>query len=439
MADNPPLPPDQDAADEAARAVHAEGVAEATRNSELAEAELANVYGKASSDVQELIRARGDTLTRRKAANDVERVLEGAVLERARVIAVSIRSANKGGVAAARRTFDVVFGEERVRSQVRASSKALVEGSERIAGRTTVDGVGLVKRIKRHDVDTVQAIAREVDDVFRAGKGALDAADKIARLPGAVPVKLAKYQQELVDAVRGLDGLTASEAKAARSELGKLARKHMRYVETLGEMQADGSVQASAYSLRGPSKRFIQQIQKATGADIDRVIAKNMEERALYRARVIARHETNQAFDAAYVEQNKNKPGHVGFRWSTVGRHPRPDECDVYAAANYDDLGPGVYKADNLPTKHPMCLCAITSVVDLAHFDRPEDSPRIPQDFVDTESPDVHAWYAANRQRAVEVLGHKRVALMDEGHTVYDEHGAPLPIWQILGVRRAAE
>lgn len=439
MADTPDIPPDQDAADEAARAVYADGAHDVARESAAAEEELAGAYKRATSDVQALIRKQGDGATRAQVANDVERVLDGALLQRVRTIAGTIRTANKRGVAQAKRTFDVVYGEERTRAQIHLRPKALEEAADRIAGRTTVDGVGLAKRIKRHDAETVQAIAREVDDVFRSTKGALDAADKIAKIEGAVPVKLAKYQQEMVDAVRHLDGLTWSSEKARVSAVKKAVGKHARYIASLGEMQPDGSVRASAYSLRGSSKRFASDLAKARGADIDRVVAKNLEERALWRARVIARHETNLAYDAAYIEQTRDKPGTVGYRWVLSGRHPRADECDCFAAANYDDLGPGVYKPDNLPTKHPLCICTLAVVLDQKHFDRPEGGPRIPDEFRDNVSPGPEAWYRKNPDKAVAILGQRKHALMKQGVTVIDQHGTPLRFADIFGAAKAAE
>jgi hypothetical protein len=439
MADAPDLPPDQYAADEAARAVYADGAAEVASESAAAESELAKTYTKASSDVRALIRQQGDGATRATVANDVERVLDGALLSRTRVIAATVRTANVKGVERAKRTFDVVYGDQRTRAQIHLRPKALEEASARIAGRTTVDGVGLAKRIKRHDKDTVQAIAREVDDIFRGTKGALDAADKIAKIEGAVPVKLAAYQQEMVDAVKHLDSLTWSSEKARKSAVKQAVGKHLKYIESLGELQPDGTRRASAYSLRGSSKRFAQQLQTARGADIDRVVEKQLEERALWRARVIARHESNLAYDAAYIEQTKDKPGTIGYRWQTSNRHPRPDECDCYAAANYDGLGPGVYKPENLPSKHPLCICTLSVVLDAKVHDRPEGSPKVPDEFRDNVSPGPESWYRQNPGPAVAILGERRYGLMQQGVTVIDQHGTPLRFADIFGAAKAAE
>lgn len=437
MADTPD---NQDEADAAARRVHAEGAAESEAASDAAEVELERVYKRASSDVQGLVRARGNGLTRRKVANDVERVLDANRFERAKTIAVSIRTSNKVGVKTARKTFTAVYGDEQTRAQVRASTKALQEGAERIAGRTTVDGVGLVKRIKRRDAETVQAIAREVDQVFRAGGGVLDAADRIAKIDGAVPVSLTQYEAELVEHVRKLDAVVGvAEKKAAKSALKKAVGRHLQAVKRLGELQPDGSMRASAYSLRGAGKRFSTAIQRARGQDIDVVIQKHLQERALYRARVIARHESNQAFESAYIEQTRTKPGFIGYRW-TVGTHARrPDFCDCLAAANSHDLGPGVYPANDIPTKHPLCKCALCAILDQKHFSRPEGSPRVPDEFKDNVSPGPAAWYRANPTAASAILGPTRVTLMNQGVNVIDRQGVPLPVGELLGLGRAAE
>lgn len=436
MADTP----DNHDADEAARRVYAEHADDVQSHVTEADAKLGESYTKASSDVRELVAARGEGATPQKVANDVERVLDATLVKRLVTMRVSIEESAKKGVQAARKTFRAVYGQETLDVHVRAGVKALEEGARRIAGRTSVDGVALAKRVKRRDAEVVAQIKTEVDDTFRATRSILDSADKIASIDGAVEAKLPKYLQEMADAARKVDAATSAGDKTkAESALKRVVARHKKYIESLGEIGPDGEIRASAYSLRGSSKRFAKDIIKARGQDVDNLIAKNLEERALYRARLIARHESNEALRTAYIESTKNKPGVVGFRWLLGSRHPRPDECDVYAAANTHNLGPGGYPADALPSRHPLCLCQQVAIVDQAHFSRPENSHRVPPEFRDNVSPGPDAWFKRNPDDAAAILGPTRHKLMQQGVTVTDANGKPLLLRDILGFAQAAE
>lgn len=431
MADTPDdLPPDQDAADEAARRVYAEHADELADHVADAEKAIDDAYKKISSDVRELVRVRGQGASARTVANDTQTVLEASLVTRLKTIRATIRTATKIGPAAARKTFRVVYGDQVIRTQVRATVGALEEAAERIAGRTTVDGVGLSKRLIRRDAEVVQTIKREVGQIFTAKEGILDAAERIAQVDVAeAPKRLPKYLQEMADAARGGD----------KKALQKAVKRHARYINSLGEMQPDGTVRPSQYSLRGSSKRFASQIQKATGEDIDKLIAKNLEERAAYRARVIARHEANEALRSSYIESTRNKPGVVCYAFTLSNRHPRADICDVHAGANAHGLGPGRYPADEIPKRHPMCLCAISAVTDLDHFKRPEGSPRVPDDFKDSKSPDAHSWLKANPDIGQRVAGPTRWSALQRGESILDAEQQFIPVRSLVGIREAAE
>jgi len=80
-----------------------------------------------------------------------------------------------------------------------------------------------------------------------------------------------------------------------------------------------------------------------------------------YAAMRLARTEINNAFHYAQTRDSSQKPWVSGQRWHLSGSHPKPDVCNDYASANHANLGPGVYRKDDVPAKpHPQCLCFVT-------------------------------------------------------------------------------
>lgn len=83
-----------------------------------------------------------------------------------------------------------------------------------------------------------------------------------------------------------------------------------------------------------------------------------------YAAMRLARTELNNAFHATAVRHAIQSPAIAGMKWHLSGSHPKPDECDEYAADTHFSGGePGVFKPKDVPAKpHPQCLCFVTPV-----------------------------------------------------------------------------
>jgi hypothetical protein len=78
-----------------------------------------------------------------------------------------------------------------------------------------------------------------------------------------------------------------------------------------------------------------------------------------YAAMRLARTEINNAFHYAQRLDTARKPWVTGQRWFLSGSHPRPDECNSFAAHN-EGMGIGIWPKDGVPNKpHPNCLCYI--------------------------------------------------------------------------------
>lgn len=82
-----------------------------------------------------------------------------------------------------------------------------------------------------------------------------------------------------------------------------------------------------------------------------------------YAAQRLARTEINNAHHDTTIRMTKDQPWVLGYKWNLSGSHPKPDICNEYADEDHDNLGPGVFKKGNVPSKpHPMCLCYVSMV-----------------------------------------------------------------------------
>lgn len=336
MADLPPIDEELEA--------YGRGLAEALEDVRVAHSELQPLYVETSESIQAHLRKNADNLNGVQLRQVIHGEFEKTVFRRRKVIAASVESSASRGPRAVRKTFRAVYGDDVTKAQLRTSAKALREGADRIAGRVTVDNVSLSKRIRRWDRRIGEEMAVEVERGIKARKGIEQIAKKIEKLDN-VTEGLPKYLQQVEDLAR----------KGGGKELRSLAKKFTaRAKKLMGEMQADGSVRASTYSLRSPTTKFLRDIQKTK--DIDAVVKTYVEERAAWRAKLIAKNESVEAFRRSYIENSRNKPGVYAYEWTLSPRHPKPDICDVHRNANYYGLGPGRYPADKIPDRHPSCL-----------------------------------------------------------------------------------
>ncbi len=77
-----------------------------------------------------------------------------------------------------------------------------------------------------------------------------------------------------------------------------------------------------------------------------------------YASMRLARTEINNAFHAMAVQGASEKPWVEAMNWKLSSSHPKPDECDKYAADS-------PYEPRNVPRKpHPHCFCYVTPEVE---------------------------------------------------------------------------
>lgn len=416
--------------------IYRENLAATLAEAKAGEGRLAELYQETANRVRLTIVTRGETISAADLAAEIDEAFQSTLMRRVRTIKTSIEHAAKQGPKAARATFRATYERSTTTAQVRTSRKALEEAAERIAGRVTVDGVSLSKRVRKWDRELGAEMAREVQGGIRSKQGILSIAKKIEKIDDGYDAKLPQYLQEVEELARQgklkeLRGVTKAYAARAR--------------RTLGEMQANGTLKASKYSLRSATQKYLRDIAKAGPEGVDRVVKEYVTERAAYQARLIARHESVQAFRRSYIEQTKGRPGVIGYKWSiSPTRHPVPDECDILAEANQHGLGPGVFPADKVPQHpHPHCLCSCSAVMDKQHFDRPASQRvGVPDDMRDTESPDAIGWMINNAGKAERIVGPTRWVAFKQGIDVLDHEGRPRLVRDILpemARRQAAE
>lgn len=349
----------------------------------------------------------------------VQQGFEQTAFKRRRIIAKVIESGAKKGAPAVRKTFRAKFGAETTRAQLRTSKRAMNEAADRIAGKVTIDHVSLSKRIRKWDRLIGDEMAHVIEKGIKSRKGIEQIAKKIAKLDN-VTEGLPKYLQE-VEAL----------ARAGAPELKKVAKGYIaRAKKLLGEYQVDGTRKASPYSLRSPTQKFLRDVQKAGLDGIDSVVREYVENRAAWRAKVIARQETLESYRASYRNNLKGKRGVIGVRHVLSGRHPRADICDYWANINLG-IGRGVWPLDQVPRIHVGCLCVQTAVIDEKTFDRETDG--VPEEFKDSVSPNGPEWLRANPDKAAAILGPSRHEAFRRGIAVIDDQHQLLPVSTIVG------
>lgn len=187
------------------------------------------------------------------------------------------------------------------------------------------------------------ASARAGESITRTAERLLDEGDIVVRLP--------QHVEALRDAAR-----TAAITGDPRAYERAVSRWRSRIARLGQAPDASGAVHGE-YTVRSATQRMVEELRGATEEQIGEIVDRWVLDRARHQARVIARHETVEAYRESYRESLAQTRGVVGVRWTLSSRHPHADECDVYANQDLYGLGPGGYPMDRIPpTPHPMCI-----------------------------------------------------------------------------------
>jgi hypothetical protein len=273
---------------------------------------------------------------------------------------------------------------------------------------------------------------RQITGSVRAGETVTRIAERLLDI-GQPIVRLPQHVAELRDAAR------MAIERGDQNLYLKAVEKWRGTVERLGQGKA---LAAGEHTVRSATQALVKDLGRAKLEQVDEFVDRWVVERARYQARVIARTEAVEAFRQQYQESMAAQPHVVGFRWTLSSSHPKPDVCEILAQQDLDGLGPGGYRAGNVPSNpHPHCLCSIVAIVDSLYFKRElaklkgGDEPPKPwesgkretgQDWV-ARQPDAY-------QRRL--LGPTRFAALKAGQHVIDQKGRPKPVYEITGSRK---
>lgn len=271
------------------------------------------------------------------------------------------------------------------------------------------------------------ASARAGESVERTAERLLDEGDPVVRLP--------EHVRDLTDAARRV----ATDAEG-REVFEATVERWAKRIERLGQAPNAQGERVGPFTVRSATQQLVKDLRRAREGEVDKIVDRWVLDRARYQARLIARHETVEAYRDAYQSGTKDQPGVVGYRWQLSARHPRPDVCDLYANQDLHGLGAGGYVAGEVPkTPHPSCLCTQTAIVDRHYvrrqLARERGEPEPPREWESGTTQTGAEWLAEQPeayQRAL--LGPTRAKIFaTHPARVISPRGEPIPVHQVLG------
>lgn len=240
-----------------------------------------------------------------------------------------------------------VFGAE-VRGQAGAIGISLGGGVDRAIVERVWEAKpdGLQWLLRTSDSTSAEGLVKQAQDLIALGKNARTQyqALKAAGLPEA---KLSKWVEDLYrkakDAVDGDASMVSTYREALQAAKAYVAE-----------------LKKGPLGTQGAGKRLLAQLDKAVRAGdadaMDAAVKKWIGEKARYNSVLAMRTATNETYRAQINATAKKRPWVYAIKRILSDSHPRPDECDLIAAADFG-LGPGVYAIDQVPDEHPSGLC----------------------------------------------------------------------------------
>lgn len=221
--------------------------------------------------------------------------------------------------------------------------------TEQIKRKVYQDGLNLSARLHRRTLLQQQEFERLLTEGIERGRAAVKLAREIEAVGGIAP-ELPKYLERVVKAARSGD---RAAFQKAFDEAVRIARTRKK----------------GPLGVQGMTKQLLSRLRRANAEEINQVVQDYLKRKARYHATVVARHETNEAYRAAFKEASADKPWVKGLKFNLSRSHPQEDECDDLATQDLYGLGPGGYPVGQYPeTPHPQCLCYMTEIIDQDYF-----------------------------------------------------------------------
>lgn len=260
----------------------------------------------------------------------VQKVADREIL---RLLTLGLRDLNRDLAAIEQSSKRLGVGEQVRREQLQLIKRALLKRQAEV-----LRGTGEVTEARRSEAAArAVKLSGSIDALLFGAAGAKDIASELTR--------------SLTEGMsRTLDTVIARVTKSAIPLSQKVYRT---------EVWMEGRIQNLVNSalLRGLSARDFAREARAW-------INPNVKGGVRYAAMRLARTEINNAYHAATVVSNSEKPWVTSMRWRLSGSHPKrpgpPEVCERYANNDHDGLGAGVFAKGNVPPKpHPQCLCTV--------------------------------------------------------------------------------
>lgn len=302
----------------------------------------------------------------------------------------------------------------------------------RISGDAARTRVPLSNRLYDRLTEVRESGGQVVASSIRAREGIFETAERfIAENRDAMRVPVPSYVSDLQSAARlAID-------TGDRSVLEDAIGAHQRQLDRLGRLsdRRDGVA-----TLRQSARQFVYDLRRTQPHQLERILARHIEDRAQFMAQRIARHETAEAHRAAYLAGVQPRPYVAAVRWTLSSAHPFPDVCDLFANQDLHGLGPGGYPKDAVPeTPHPNCLCLTQAIVDPNAFERElaaaRGQPEPPRPWESGTTQSAEEWLAQQPERFQrQLLGPTRAAIFADPRdrrSVIDSQGRPIPVGAI--------
>jgi hypothetical protein len=194
---------------------------------------------------------------------------------------------------------------------------------------------------------TLSSFWSSLGDVVRAGKS--DAASEAVLQGFAVDLpKWRKIRPSTAERNKLRDALEASARFNVESALARVYKSYIPLSTQVYKTEALANDWVDKRVNSGLARGLtVNEMQK----EVKEFIRPEVKGGVAYAARRLARSEINNAYHAATIVDNEDKPWVAGMVWRLSGSHPRLDICDLLAKDS-------PYPKSAVPPKaHPHCLC----------------------------------------------------------------------------------
>lgn len=145
---------------------------------------------------------------------------------------------------------------------------------------------------------------------------------------------------------------------SGNSAQSRVARTATRNIQRLSRNGAPNQALKSAY------KKLLDSAISGSDKQLKNAVRVAVHEKSRYVAERIIRTEMARAYADGFIAASEQDPNIVGMKIKLSSRHPVCDICDMYVAADFFGMGPGIYPKDKVPPLpiHPHCLCRYSEV-----------------------------------------------------------------------------